>query len=294
MMHGRVGEAARLDPHVGLDLRVAVAEGRLHVIDSGGQENEIAAAGAAQHRRPFAFPSAAVHGSALEEASFIDVEAQTVRRNDLISDAALHAQAAGGNHKRLFLRVAGELHAPRCAGEAVGGMNDVIAGIEREHRIGVLRFGDRQRTAAIGPLGENPPGHRARNIGAVGRITRGNRERDLAGCDLRNESVRIALAVGAGADGRRRGAAAARGCAGCGAGGWGVEAGGGAKLGAEPLGPVNPTWAKAPAEDKARSAKAESRATVRTDSIDAVSLPVLGRLQGRLLCTLKCRGRPGF
>ena len=66
--------------------------------------------------------------------------------------------------------------------------------------------------------------------------------------------------------------AAARGCAGGGAGGWVVAAGGGAKLGAEPLGPVNPIWAKAPAEDEARSAKAESRVRVRTDSIGAVFL----------------------
>ena len=79
------------------------------------------------------------------------------------------------------------------------------------------------------------------------------------------------------------GAATARSGAVGGACGWGFEAGGGAKLGAEPLGPVNPIWAKAPAEDKARSAKAESRATVRTGSIDAVSPPLLGRLQGRLL-----------
>ena len=52
----------------------------------------------------------------------------------------------------------------------------------------------------------------------------------------------------------------------------GPRARGGAKLGAEPLGPVNPIWAKAPAEDKARSAKAESRVKVRTDSIGAVFL----------------------
>src|SRR5712691_3664440 len=153
---------------------------------------------AARHGRPFAFPGAAVHGPALEEASFIDVEAQTMRRNYLLPDTALHAQTAGGNHQRLFLRLADQLHAPRGAGKAVGSMKDVIAGIEREHRIGVLRFRDRQRIAAIGPFGENPPNHRARNVGSVGRIARGNGEGELAGRDLRNESVRIAWTGGGG------------------------------------------------------------------------------------------------
>src|SRR5262245_33832186 len=68
------------------------------------------------------------------------------------------------------------------------------------------------------------------------------------------------------------GVAAERGCEGTDAGGWGLRPGGGAKLGAEPLGPVNPTCAVAPDKDAVKSANAQSRAAVRTGSIGSFSL----------------------
>ena len=46
--------------------------------------------------------------------------------------------------------------------------------------------------------------------------------------------------------------------------------------------PLNPTWAKAPLEAQAKSAKAQNRA-VRMGDIDVVSPSLLGRLQGRWL-----------
>src|SRR5947207_14594196 len=94
----------------------------------------------------------------------------------------------------------------------------------------------------------------------------------MKACGSRGADVGGANATG--------GAAAARGCAVGGVCGCGAVAGGGAKPGAEPLMPLNPTWAKASVEAKAKSAKAQNRAA-RMGDIDAVSPSLLGRLQGR-------------